>query len=278
MFTSPSGKRYIGQTVEELVETRWKKHPLKSSNCTLLKRAIAKYGWENIKKEVLLVTNNILLNYYEKLFIKLYNSLAPNGYNCNPGGDNHSWCEDTKIKLSDSLRNYWEGRRRGSISVNSAGNYSVKVSTFTERGTRSELYLGTYKSREWADKTVKQWYDDGTISQQGRVKPRPRGIGNVGIIQNNGNGFHTRDIINGKKVNIGTYKTREQANKAVHQFRRDGTILQEGLIKIIKTRPNGNIEETPSGRFKARKNHKSLGTFPTRQEAQKAIDDYVLSM
>jgi len=44
-ITSPSGKVYIGQTVKTLHE-RIKGHKKSSTNCTLLKRAIDKYGDE----------------------------------------------------------------------------------------------------------------------------------------------------------------------------------------------------------------------------------------
>ena len=69
MLTSPSKKRYIGITSQKYVEDRWKDHKKKHSNCTLLKRAINKYGFDNFKKEVLVITNNIYLEKYEKDFI-----------------------------------------------------------------------------------------------------------------------------------------------------------------------------------------------------------------
>ena len=51
-ITSPSLKQYIGQTKEN-VEERFKGHQKKSSNCTLLKRAAKKYGWEHMVVEIL---------------------------------------------------------------------------------------------------------------------------------------------------------------------------------------------------------------------------------
>ena len=87
MFTSPSNKRYIGLTVRDNVEDRWNDHLKKSSNCTLLKRAIKKYGFENFKKEVLLKINDEFLPEYEQKFIQVYNTMAPHGYNCTSGGE-----------------------------------------------------------------------------------------------------------------------------------------------------------------------------------------------
>src|SRR5210317_405716 len=49
-ITSPSGKIYIGQTIHTL-EERIKGHNKKSTNCTLLKRAIDKYGDEMVYED-----------------------------------------------------------------------------------------------------------------------------------------------------------------------------------------------------------------------------------
>ena len=45
--TSPSGKQYVGQTVQTF-EDRINSHKSSSSNCTLLKYAIRKYGFDNL--------------------------------------------------------------------------------------------------------------------------------------------------------------------------------------------------------------------------------------
>lgn len=85
-FTFPNGKVYIGQTVKA-PKKRWHLHRVKANNCWLLARAIKKYGWANIKKEVLVELPNDELNAYEVKFIDLYGSVKPGGYNLTKGGD-----------------------------------------------------------------------------------------------------------------------------------------------------------------------------------------------
>lgn len=87
MFTSPSNKSYIGQTIQAL-EARRSQH-VHSKCCRLLHHAIAKYGINNFKCEVLTECSDDELNENEAFFIKKYNTLTPNGYNLTTGGDSN---------------------------------------------------------------------------------------------------------------------------------------------------------------------------------------------
>ena len=100
---SPSGKGYIGQT--DNFEERMRTHRKKSSNCTLLKRAIHKYGWDNMKVTVLLTCKIEDMPYYEQLMINAYDTFGQNGYNCTSGGEhNKVISEQMKYKISNTLR------------------------------------------------------------------------------------------------------------------------------------------------------------------------------
>ncbi len=99
-ITSPSGNVYIGQTTN--LERRKKvyecyPHPRQR----WIYNAIKKYGWENMKFNILWsstdMTNiNYILNEFETDFIKLYNSLAPNGYNLISGGKSFKFSDESK--------------------------------------------------------------------------------------------------------------------------------------------------------------------------------------
>tara|TARA_B100001175_G_scaffold254595_2_gene222363 strand:+ start:1767 stop:2441 length:675 start_codon:yes stop_codon:yes gene_type:complete len=80
----PNGKSYIGQT-RKSAEKRWSQHRIKTSR--LVGNAIAKYGWDNITKDVLVRLPASLLNEYEVKFISMYDSCGKHGYNLTPGGD-----------------------------------------------------------------------------------------------------------------------------------------------------------------------------------------------
>ena len=85
LIKSPSNKYYVGQTVQT-IEKRWIQHCKSGSNCTLLKKAIDKYGKDSFEITVLVKCSVDHIDSYEIKFIELYDSLAPNGYNCTTGG------------------------------------------------------------------------------------------------------------------------------------------------------------------------------------------------
>jgi group I intron endonuclease len=63
-----------------------------------LARAIKKYGWENINKEILIICDNSKILYdYEKLYIKELNSIDF-GYNCTTGGEYTTMSEEIRQK------------------------------------------------------------------------------------------------------------------------------------------------------------------------------------
>lgn len=89
-ITSPKGKNYIGQTTKSF-EHRWQAHisgaRCNKGKCRVFENAINKCGVDNFKTETLLITSEDLLDFYERMFIETYNSLAPNGYNLREGGN-----------------------------------------------------------------------------------------------------------------------------------------------------------------------------------------------
>jgi group I intron endonuclease len=98
-----NGKRYIGQTIQ-LMSIRWSQHihsSIKNKNNTLISRTIKKYGKENFEVKVIARCNSIEeMNHREQYYIKLFNTLAPNGYNLDSGGKNKIMHQSTKDKLS----------------------------------------------------------------------------------------------------------------------------------------------------------------------------------
>lgn len=90
-ITSPAGKVYIGQTIN--FESRMTKHksvsecPNAKGYSTILCNAIRKYGWANMKREIICVCSGDVVSQNEQYLIKVYNSLVPNGYNMTVGGE-----------------------------------------------------------------------------------------------------------------------------------------------------------------------------------------------
>ena len=125
MHTFPNGKRYIGQTKQK------PEHRFNNGDgykgCRYLYSAIQKFGWDNIKHEILVSgLSQKDADYYEKYYIALYESNDRRyGYNLRTGGTSgyqytddakklmsvkqigRKQSEQTKIKRSIALKNYY---------------------------------------------------------------------------------------------------------------------------------------------------------------------------
>lgn len=110
---SPSGKKYVGQTRTK-PERRWGKngsyylHKKKNGEYAqpAFANAILKYGWENFDHEI--IASNLTkeeANNFEKLLIEKLNTMNPKcGYNLREGGHNSHISEETRKKISESLK------------------------------------------------------------------------------------------------------------------------------------------------------------------------------
>lgn len=88
MHTFPNGKRYIGLTGEINPQDRWK-NGRNYRNNPYMTRAVEKYGWNNIKHEIVFAgLTKQEAEEKEKMLIAFFNSNNPgNGYNITSGGE-----------------------------------------------------------------------------------------------------------------------------------------------------------------------------------------------
>jgi len=107
-----NNKKYIGYTTKSL-KSRIKSHVKNAYNKSskhyyyYFQRAIRKYSIDNFEWAVLcLCSSKLECNEKEIEFIKIYNTVAPNGYNLTYGGDGGSPSEITKMKISNSVKNH----------------------------------------------------------------------------------------------------------------------------------------------------------------------------
>ena len=139
-----NGKLYIGQTIQKLEKRMYNHFNYKGK--TAISKAINKYGKENFTYEVIdTAETREELDEKEIYWIKHYNSLVPNGYNLEHGGnknkvineetrkklsevnkgENAPWygkhlTEETKRKLSESHKGkpgYWTGKKRDEETI-----------------------------------------------------------------------------------------------------------------------------------------------------------------
>lgn len=127
MYTSPSGKQYIGQTINE--SSRKSHHKNENVNTeTYFGRAIKKYGFENLEYKILIkfkptpdrIKLKRVLDKLEQRYIKLYQTNII-GYNLNKGGGGdgnlgYAHTEEMKkhlstiVKTEEQLNNLLLGR------------------------------------------------------------------------------------------------------------------------------------------------------------------------
>lgn len=89
-ITSPSGKVYVGQTINLPQRLRQYKS-MKKGNQVKLVNSVNKYGWDahtfEIIEELSYDGNKTELNEREKYWIKEHTAFGPYGLNCTEGGD-----------------------------------------------------------------------------------------------------------------------------------------------------------------------------------------------
>lgn len=94
-----NGKCYVGQTKRDQVSQRWREHTRHPGG--VLKHAFALYGMDVFEFSVICEIPNEELSDREIKEIHERNTLAPNGYNLQKGGDVNTHHEDTKRKISE---------------------------------------------------------------------------------------------------------------------------------------------------------------------------------
>lgn len=126
-YTSPSNKVYIGQTCKTL-SARAEPGGTGYRPCVAFWRAIQKYGWDNIRGEILEAVDTLEeANEKEQYYIQLFQSNNPEyGYNIYGGGNNHIDFE-LQQRLADIKKMWDEGKTVGEIQE----KYHLKQQTLS---------------------------------------------------------------------------------------------------------------------------------------------------
>ena len=272
-ITSPSGKSYIGKTVQSF-SARMRQHTNKNSKCTALIRAINKYGWDQMKREI--VEENVpedQLNDREKYWIKTYNTMTPHGYNLMEGGGEggtHSDISKLRAKESKQKRAIVKNGYRGWCNT-AHGLFSPVVKIDGEK-----VYISHgCKTREEAVEILQRY----TADPEGFEMPermRPAGSGSVHFNKRQGK-WHAKGS---RDKHIGYFDTEDEARQVLERYNAD----PEGFEMPERRRPRGSgcvyfnkqknkwCAEAPRNGKK-----KFLGCHDTRKEARSALDKYLIS-
>lgn len=169
---SPSGKVYIGIT-KKSPKVRWAYgHGYK--NCTIFKAAINKYGWNNIKHEILFT--NLEESRAKKLEIDLirhYKNLGIS-YNITNGGDGHLGCSWIP---SNETKELWSKQRKGR-KLTKEWKDKISESTKGRKLSRDVIEKGVAASKKVCSKPVLQFSMNGEfIKEWPSMKEAARALG-----------------------------------------------------------------------------------------------------
>ena len=129
-YTSPSGKVYIGQTMQENKRRQSFLNPNRTYAGPKINAARQKYGVNNFEYEVIFRVSSLIseevteiLNQKEIQYIKMFDSYY-NGYNSTIGGNNVTeWTQEARQKLSQKLKDYYKTHE--SVVARSVLQYSI---------------------------------------------------------------------------------------------------------------------------------------------------------
>lgn len=267
-ITSPSKKMYVGQTKKKVPQERWKEHCKPSSKkCVALKRAIDKYGAENMTFEEVEECADELLNDREQHWIRELDTLAPKGYNLRSGGGvGETVSEETKEKISST------GRKRSIDKKGYIGSIYKHPSSpsFYLFGTRSQ-FLGCYPSyKDVEAAAVEYTRDPENFVPKRATWRRKNGTGSVHRHTNSSGRLRWRARMeqDGEIKHLGFYDTKEEAENACDRYLEDpgGFVMPQDCRKIA----TGSIRFS-SGKWQATYIRKYIGRFDTEAQAEAAI-------
>lgn len=125
--TFPNGKRYIGITNQE-PKRRWRDG--KGYEGQAVYNAIFKYGWKNIKHDILFT--GLTKDEAEQKEIELIKALETNshkhGYNVENGGNTSSLSNETKDKLRKSRQEYYKTHKHWNAGKHLSAETRAKIS------------------------------------------------------------------------------------------------------------------------------------------------------
>lgn len=133
-----NGKKYIGQTCLK-TERRWNNGKGYKS-CPHFYRAIQKYGWDNFKHEILYDhLEREEANHIEEILIAKYNTInIQYGYNLKSGGENNFLLEETKRKISETMKEKYCGENNPMYGKHHSEETKIKLSEINKDKHLSE--------------------------------------------------------------------------------------------------------------------------------------------
>ena len=248
-ITSPTGKIYIGQSIDIKRRWRYHRHLSDSYHINILYRSFIKHGVDNHKFEILEECDRKLLNERERFYIEKYDTFQTlNGMNLTKGGD-------SKVEFSESTIQKISLAKKGKRPVHLIG-YTHSDETkelLKQKSIGNKNWLGKHHSEETKEKL--------RIISTGRTcfEETRRKIG----LKNKGN-----------KSRLGfTYTEDEKKEIAIRNTGKKNNVPRTSIYYGVSfSKPKNRWRSV----IKIDKKQKHIGTFKTEVEAAKAYDEFVI--
>lgn len=251
--TSPSGKVYIGITMQSTKE-RWKSGK-GYKHCIKFYSAINKYGWENIKHEVLLQDQTEeAAKYTEKYLIKWYKTHNIS-YNITDGGEGcvgKPVSEETKRKISEKAKQRYKKSKHpwtGRHQTQEAKDIISKKAKERYKNGQVPSMKGKHHSEETKQLLSKKF--KGTPSPTKGMKMPQEFCDKISKAKKG-----IAPAMSREKVLLGAKHAREKLIKKVHQFDLNGNYIQtfdsvtDACFSLGKERQTTSICAACSGKQK----------------------------
>jgi hypothetical protein len=257
-ISSPSGKVYVGQTIRSF-EKRMQQHKQDSSCCTLIKRAIDKYGGE-MRYEI--IEENVpyeQLDEREIYWISYFNSLAPNGYNCTTGGQyTKEYSQELKDRMRD-IKNTQKIEKDGYMGYVSKV-YNLFYPKVRQGGKTIRISYGGFQTEEEVVEVLKEYTKDPDNFTVVNNRTRKK-LGSVGK-------HYGKWSVRCKGKHLGSYDTEEEAHEALEKYLKDPKNFPSFKRNV------GNISKIHN-KWQLKYKHKHLGLYDTKEEAEEALQSSI---
>jgi len=130
-------------------------------------------------------------------------------------------------------------------------------------------YLGQYPSEEEAEEAIQRYIADPENFEVPLLQ-RPSGSGMITESDSNlGKRYLAHVSVNGKKVALGTYSSKEEAEEAIERYKADPENFD------FATRQTGTISKRGDNSFQRYYKGEYLGIYPTHEEAEEGFKRYL---
>jgi group I intron endonuclease len=186
-ITSPSGKVYIGQSID--IEKRWNKY--KNLHCneqTKLYRSLNKHGIESHTFEIIEECSVEMLNQRERFYQDLYNVIGDKGLNCKLTETSDKTGElsnETKLKLSESAKKLYENGFVNPMQGKKANEATKLKMSESKKGKKiteeTKIKIGqANKGRKFNNDVCKKFSDvQKRLYESGYINPKSKKVINI---------------------------------------------------------------------------------------------------